>query len=109
MKVESHKQMMNFQNKEEDSYILEFVLLKRFTTTPILKAMELKDRCSFSGCLRFSTFPNEATQKFDAILGKYFKYSKWLDRMFLIMPSHLPNTPQRCIDEKLGQHFKFSK
>ena len=42
MKVESPKKMMNFENEEEDSYILEFVLPKGYTTTSILKAKKLK-------------------------------------------------------------------
>ena len=109
MKVKSPKQMMNFENKEKDSYILEFVLPKGFTTTPILKGKELKDRCPFSGFLRSLLLPNKLTRKFDAKLGKQFKSLKWCDRTFLIMPSHLPNGPKRCKDQKMGRQFKLSK
>jgi len=45
MKVKSPKQIMNLENEEENSYILEFIIPKGYTTTPILKDKNLKDRC----------------------------------------------------------------
>ena len=61
MKVEPPKQMMNFENEEENSYILEFIFPKGYTTTPILKAKKLKDRYQFSGFLRSAQLSNEPT------------------------------------------------
>ena len=93
MKVESPKQMMNFENEEENSYILEFIFPKGYTTTPIVKAKKPKDQCPFSGFLRLSSFPNEHIRKFDAKLGKRFKSLKWHDRTCVIKPLYFPNAP----------------
>ena len=76
MKVEPPKQMMNFENKEENSYILEFIFPKGYTTTPVLNAKKLKDQYQFIDFLRSSSLPNEPIRKFDAKLDKWFKSSK---------------------------------
>ena len=94
---------MDFENEEGNSYILEFVIPKGYTTTPILKSKKLKDRCPFSGYLRFSPLPNKPTCKFDEKLCKQFKSLKWRDRIFLIMASPFPNGPKRSKDQEMDR------
>lgn len=83
------KKIIDFLEKENHPYTLEFDIRKEYIEALYSKDKEINFQSSTSGLLMFLPLPKDLNWRFNVKLCKRFKSSKWWDRGYITISSFL--------------------